>query len=222
MRPSAALLRHAESALRELLTFAAPADQTLSRYFREHRELGQKDRAFVAEASFAVLRRRRSLEAAAGSAEPPALLVAALVRVLGLSGRALEGLVDPELVRRIRSAAGDALPDAVRRDREIHGRSFRTRRSPMRALRAMRAGRRASWPEEGRRNRVRISFAGRHECRRAAMVRPRGGGCAREGEGNGNQRRRSKSVRLERVPPPGIGVLSGFRFRAAGAGGQTG
>ena len=116
MRPSAALLRHAETALRELLAFAAPADQSLSRYFREHRELGQKDRAFVAEASFAVLRRRRSLEAAAGSAEPPALLVAALVRVLGLSGRALEGLVDAELVRRIRSAAGGALPDAVRAD----------------------------------------------------------------------------------------------------------
>jgi 16S rRNA (cytosine967-C5)-methyltransferase len=116
VRPSAALLRHAESALRELAGFAAPADQTLSRYFREHRELGQKDRAFVAEASFAVLRRRRSLEAAAGSAEPAALLIAALVRVLGLSGRALEGLADPELVRRIRSARSDALPDAVRAD----------------------------------------------------------------------------------------------------------
>jgi 16S rRNA (cytosine967-C5)-methyltransferase len=116
VRPSAALLRHAESALRELLGFAAPADQTLSRYFREHRELGQKDRAFVAEASFAVLRRRRSLEAAAGTAEPAALLVAALVRVLGLSGRALDGLVDPELVRKIRSAEAEALPDAVRAD----------------------------------------------------------------------------------------------------------
>jgi len=116
VRPSAALLRHAESALRGLLGFAAPADQTLSRYFREHRELGQKDRAFVAEASFAVLRRRRSLEAAAGTAEPAALLVAALVRVLGLSGRALDGLVDPELVRKIRSAAAEALPDAVRAD----------------------------------------------------------------------------------------------------------
>ena len=116
MRPSAALLRHAESALRELLAFAAPADQTLSRYFREHRELGQKERAFVAEAAFAVLRRRRSLEAAAGAAEPAALLIAAVVRVLGLSGRALEGLADPELVRRIRAAAADALPDAVRAD----------------------------------------------------------------------------------------------------------
>jgi 16S rRNA (cytosine967-C5)-methyltransferase len=116
VKPSAALLRHAESALRQLLDFAAPADQTLSRYFREHRELGQKDRTFVAEAAFAVLRRRRSLEAAAGSAEPAALLIAALVRVLGLSGRALEGLADPELVRRIRAAANDALPDAVRAD----------------------------------------------------------------------------------------------------------
>ena len=116
MKASAALLRHAETALRELLRFAAPADQTLSRYFREHRELGQKDRAFVAEAAFAVLRRRRSLEAAAGSADPQALLLAALLRVLGISGRALEDLADADLVRRIRSARSDALPDAVRAD----------------------------------------------------------------------------------------------------------
>jgi len=116
VRVGAALLRHAETALGELLRFAAPADQTLSRYFREHRELGQKDRAFVAESAFSVLRRRRSLEAAAGSAEPNALLIAALLRVLGLSGRALEDLADAELVRRIRSAQSDALPDAVRAD----------------------------------------------------------------------------------------------------------
>ena len=116
MRANAALLRHAETALRELLRFAAPADQTVSRYFREHRDLGQKDRAFVAESAFAVLRRRRSLEAAAGSAEPHALLIAALLRVLGLSGRALEDLTEAELVRRIRSAQSDALPDAVRAD----------------------------------------------------------------------------------------------------------
>jgi len=116
VRVSAALLRHAETALRDLLCFAAPADQTLSRYFREHRALGQKERAFVAESAFAVLRRRRSLEALAASAEPRALLLAALLRVIGLSGRALEDVADPELVRRIRSAQSDALPDAVRVD----------------------------------------------------------------------------------------------------------
>ena len=116
MKVNGALLRHAETALRELLRFAAPADQTLSRYFREHRELGQKDRAFVAEGAFAVLRRRRSLAAAAGTEEPHALLIAALLRVLGLSGRALEDFADAELVRRIRSAQSDGLSDAVRAD----------------------------------------------------------------------------------------------------------
>ncbi len=114
--PDAALVRHARAALDDLLRFAAPADQTLSRYFREHRELGQKARGFIAEATFAVLRRRRSLAAAAGSEVPHALLVAALLRVLGFSGRALEGLADEDLVRRIRAAPGDALPDAVRAD----------------------------------------------------------------------------------------------------------
>ena len=114
--PDAALVRHARAALEDLLRYAAPADQTLSRYFREHRELGQKARAFIAEATFAVLRRRRSLAAAAGSEGPQALLVAALLRVLGFSGRALEGVADEELVRRIRAAPSDALPDAVRAD----------------------------------------------------------------------------------------------------------
>jgi 16S rRNA (cytosine967-C5)-methyltransferase len=116
VRISAALLGHAEAALEQLLRFAAPADQVLSQYFRGHRDLGQKERAFVAEATFAVLRRRRSLEAAAGSAAPRALLCAVLLRQMGLSARALDGLVDDALAQRIRSARSDALPDAARAD----------------------------------------------------------------------------------------------------------
>jgi 16S rRNA (cytosine967-C5)-methyltransferase len=116
VRVTAALLGHAEAALNELLRFAAPADQVLSQYFRRFRDLGQKERGFVAEASFAVLRRRRSLEAAAGSAEPRALLAAALLRVLGFSARALEGLVDETLLHRVRAARTDGLSDAVRAD----------------------------------------------------------------------------------------------------------
>jgi len=65
---------------------------------------------------FAVVRRKRSLEAAAQSPEPQALLAAALLRIEGLSGRALEGLVDENLIRRIRQADGNALPAAVRAD----------------------------------------------------------------------------------------------------------
>jgi 16S rRNA (cytosine967-C5)-methyltransferase len=115
VRLTRGLLRHAEAALANLLQFSGPADEHLSRYFREHRELGQQDRAFVAETVFAVLRRKRSLEAAAGSAEPRPLLAAALMRLQGLSARALEGLVDSSLAAGIRSARAE-LPMAVRAD----------------------------------------------------------------------------------------------------------
>jgi 16S rRNA (cytosine967-C5)-methyltransferase len=100
--------------LSELLKFARPADLAMSAYFRSHRNLGPQDRAFVAETAFAVLRRKRSLEAAAGSAAPRDLAVAALVRVFGLSGRALER--DAALVARIKAAADRGLPEAVRAD----------------------------------------------------------------------------------------------------------
>jgi 16S rRNA (cytosine967-C5)-methyltransferase len=111
-----AVLGHARAALAAILRFDAPADQILSRYFREHRNLGQRDRAFVAEAVFAVLRRKRSLESAAGSAEPQALLAAALLRVQGLSARVLQGLFEETLLRRLREARADEFPAAVRAD----------------------------------------------------------------------------------------------------------
>ena len=116
MRITRAVLAHARAALCVILRFEAPADQCLSRYFRDHRNLGQSERAFVAETVFAVLRRKRSLEAAAGSPEPQALIAAALLRVHGLSARALDGLVDEDLSRRIRRLQIAALPAAVRAD----------------------------------------------------------------------------------------------------------
>ena len=115
MRPTPALLAHAESALTELLAFSRPADQALSAYFRSHRNLGQQDRAFVAETVFAVLRRKRSLAEAAGSAAPHALAIAALIRVFGLSGRALEDN-DAALATRIKSAPNASFAPAVQAD----------------------------------------------------------------------------------------------------------
>jgi 16S rRNA (cytosine967-C5)-methyltransferase len=114
-----AQLARAETLLAELLTTAGPADAAVSRYFRAHRNLGQTDRAFVAETVYAVLRRRRSLEAAAGSASPRDLAIAALVRVRGLSGRALEDVVREEekaLIARVRAAKSESFPPAVRAD----------------------------------------------------------------------------------------------------------
>jgi 16S rRNA (cytosine967-C5)-methyltransferase len=116
VRITRALVAHARAALGGMLRFDAPADQSLSRYFRSHRNLGQAERAFVAEAVFAVLRRKRSLEAAAGSEQPEALLAAALVRIQGHSARALQGLFDDSLLRRLRQAPPDDLPAAIRAD----------------------------------------------------------------------------------------------------------
>jgi len=112
--PTPARLGHVERALAELLTFTRPADQTLSAFFRGHRNLGQQDRAFIAETAFAVLRRKRSLEAAAGSAAPRDLAIAALVRVFGLSGRALGR--DADLAARVKAFAGREMPAAVQAD----------------------------------------------------------------------------------------------------------
>ena len=119
MRLSRGLLAHASAALAGLLELSGPADELLSRFFRAHRALGQHDRAFIAESAFAVLRRRRSLEAAAGSGEPRALLVAALVRVQGLSGRALEAALEPgerALVARLKTFSQETRPPAERAD----------------------------------------------------------------------------------------------------------
>ncbi|MEW6691187.1 MAG: SAM-dependent methyltransferase, partial [Pseudomonadota bacterium] len=114
MRPGRGQLTHAVAALAELLRFSRPADQALSSYLRHHRGLGQRDRAFVAETAFAALRRKRSLEAAAGSATPHDLVIAALVRVFGLSGRVLEA--DAELVARIKGFSMQSLGEAQRAD----------------------------------------------------------------------------------------------------------
>ena len=116
VRVTRALLAHAGGAASMVLRGDAPADQLLSRYFREHRNLGQNDRAFVAETVFAVLRRKRSLEAASGASAPHALVAAALLRVLGHSARSMQGLIDENLLARIRQASTSEWPAAVRAD----------------------------------------------------------------------------------------------------------
>ena len=58
MRLPPAIVASTEEALREVLRFTAAADMVLSRYFREHPRLGGRERGIIAEAVFAVLRRR--------------------------------------------------------------------------------------------------------------------------------------------------------------------
>ena len=58
MRLPPAILANAEEVLREILRFTAPADSTLSRYFRDHPRLGSRERGAVAEGIYAVLRNK--------------------------------------------------------------------------------------------------------------------------------------------------------------------
>src|SRR5690606_5863485 len=90
------LFIHAAQALGAVLGFEHPADAVLSRHFRENRELGHRDRGFIAEAVYGVLRRLRWLRRLAGEeATPRMLLLAWFARGEGWPLRNFEGLVSP-------------------------------------------------------------------------------------------------------------------------------
>jgi 16S rRNA (cytosine967-C5)-methyltransferase len=83
-------------ALASVLPLAEPADATLRNFFRRHPGLGQRDRAYIAEGTFATLRRLRSLKAQAQSAAPRSLAIAVTLRELGISLRDLEPALTAE------------------------------------------------------------------------------------------------------------------------------
>lgn len=102
--------------LSAVLRSDAAADKQMESFFRSHREMGARDRGVVAEMVYACLRRRRLLEAAAGSGRPADLLAAHLLQQ-GLSGRALAeaGYVGDAsaLAERVRTLDRAQLPLAV-------------------------------------------------------------------------------------------------------------
>jgi 16S rRNA (cytosine967-C5)-methyltransferase len=111
------LLEAAVHALGIVLKFEHPADGVLGRYFREHESLGQRDRAFIAESVFGVLRHKRVLDHLAVQGSPRRLLLAWLVRFGGQSVRELAPMVkadESEWLAQIKGAPLDSLPPAVR------------------------------------------------------------------------------------------------------------
>ena len=116
MKLSSAQFEVAVHVLTAVLKFDYPADSIVSRHFREHRELGQHDRAFVAEAVFGVLRKKRLLDHLSNGGAARALLLAWLARVQGLNSRELAPVLrrgDDDTVTAIKSANTDDLPLAV-------------------------------------------------------------------------------------------------------------
>ena len=120
MRFNAAVFNHAEALLSELLRTTFSADSVVSRYFRQHRELGHADRGFVAESVYSVLRRKRSLAArCADDVTSRRLLLANLACVQGLNRRELDCVlreVDGKWLGQAKAVKLDELPPAVRAD----------------------------------------------------------------------------------------------------------
>jgi 16S rRNA (cytosine967-C5)-methyltransferase len=85
------LIQHCANILGEILDFYGPADMKLSNYFREHGELGQKDRGEVAECIYGVIRRFRFLKKMNGDDNNyKKLVITWLIKIEGRSIRDLE------------------------------------------------------------------------------------------------------------------------------------
>jgi 16S rRNA (cytosine967-C5)-methyltransferase len=107
------------AAIERVRRFDTPADNGLSAFFRSRPEMGQRDRAFVADGVFALLRRMRSLEALAESTEPRKLALAIVVREMGRSLRDIEPALNAAeglWVRAFKSRLHNVLPPAVAND----------------------------------------------------------------------------------------------------------
>jgi 16S rRNA (cytosine967-C5)-methyltransferase len=101
MRLTPAHLDMATAALRAVLPLQHPADSTLRYFFRENRNLGASDRAFIAETVFGILRHRFFLECIVETATPRSLLLAYLAKFQGLNLRELAPLVSEAEMKRI-------------------------------------------------------------------------------------------------------------------------
>lgn len=118
------LLRQAAMLLTNLLDFNSPADAKLGEFFRNNRDLGTKDRAFVAESVYGVLRRLRYLSTVTANEENDPddarkLILAWLLRIEGKSIRELEPILNEqqkEWAVTIKAKATDNLPLAVQAD----------------------------------------------------------------------------------------------------------
>jgi 16S rRNA (cytosine967-C5)-methyltransferase len=118
------LIRQAAVVLSNLLDFNSPADAKLGEFFRNNRDLGTKDRAFVAESVYGVLRRLRFLSTVTANEENDPddarkLILAWLLRVQGMSIRELESVLNEqqkEWAHTIKAKSTENLPLAVQAD----------------------------------------------------------------------------------------------------------
>ena len=106
-------------ALAVVLPGRSPADVVLKHHFRDHRALGSRDRALIADTVYSVLRRRRFLEAVTPSASPRELALASLVKLQGFGIGQLEPITrgsERNWLAELKAIDVESLPFEVRAD----------------------------------------------------------------------------------------------------------
>lgn len=118
------LIRQAAVMLSNLLEFNSPADVKLSEFFRNNRDLGTKERAFVAESVYGVLRRLRFLSTVTATDDTDSddarkLVLAWMLRIQGMSIQKMEPMLSEQQIewaRTIKAKSTDNMPLAVQAD----------------------------------------------------------------------------------------------------------
>jgi 16S rRNA (cytosine967-C5)-methyltransferase len=106
-------------ALTVVLDARAPADAQLRQYFRDHPNLGHRDRALVADTVYTALRRRRALEHLTPNATPREIALAALVKLQGVGISQIEAALSAEeraWLATLKATDLDQLPFELRAD----------------------------------------------------------------------------------------------------------
>ena len=117
MRLPPAILGNTEEVLREILRFSAPADSTLSRYFKDHPRLGSRERGAVAEGIYAILRNKSFFTDFAEAGQSPTmrrLTILGLAEAVGVDS--LGGLTEEEtaFLERIKEIDRTLMPSQMR------------------------------------------------------------------------------------------------------------
>ena len=118
------LIRQAAVMLSNLLEFNSPADVKLSEFFRNNRDLGTKERAFIAESVYGVLRRLRFLSTVTATDDTDSddarkLVLAWMLRIQGMSIQKMEPMLSEQQIewaRTIKAKSTDNMPLAVQAD----------------------------------------------------------------------------------------------------------
>jgi 16S rRNA (cytosine967-C5)-methyltransferase len=117
MRLPPAIIGHTEEVLREVLRFTGPADNILSRYFREHTRLGGRERGVIAEAVYGLLRNKLVYTSFAESGSGPSmrrLTLLGLADAVGIDTLGGLSVEETDWLNRVMHIDREMLPTALR------------------------------------------------------------------------------------------------------------